>query len=282
MMNRNFRAFALLGIALFTASSAFAAAAERVEVCHIPPGAADEPQTITVAEPAVAAHLSHGDILGACDDLCFGDPGACDDGDECTFDQCAGGQCSSEPLAPDACDDSEPTTADRCEPATGCVNECVGQPVEPCGFDSGQFFVEEPDPSTCVAWPSVQISIKFEADILDPDDIDDHPATLEAIKPVLVAELQTLFANFTPSLTLECVDIAMDPDTALSWLGQLFSVDLLVAVAQDALPPGATEATAVSKIQSEYANDPTLMDGFEDVLTATLGVTVGYVTVNVY
>lgn len=38
-----------------------------VSICHFPPGNPQNPQNITVGEPAVAAHLAHGDTLGACE-----------------------------------------------------------------------------------------------------------------------------------------------------------------------------------------------------------------------
>ena len=38
-----------------------------VTICHIPPGNATNSQTITVDSHAVAAHLAHGDTIGACD-----------------------------------------------------------------------------------------------------------------------------------------------------------------------------------------------------------------------
>ena len=42
---------------------------DKVTICHSPPGNPENPQTIEVAESAVAAHLSeHGDTLGACPD----------------------------------------------------------------------------------------------------------------------------------------------------------------------------------------------------------------------
>lgn len=41
-------------------------AAERVELCHLPEGA--NPHEVEVAEDAVAAHLEHGDLEGACPD----------------------------------------------------------------------------------------------------------------------------------------------------------------------------------------------------------------------
>jgi len=40
---------------------------EGVTLCHIPPGNPANAHTITVGEPAVKAHLRHGDTLGACD-----------------------------------------------------------------------------------------------------------------------------------------------------------------------------------------------------------------------
>jgi hypothetical protein len=278
-------AFALLVVPAF-APSAFAEPPARVELCHVPPGDPDAPQTITVSEKALAAHLNHGDLEVACDDACFSDPGACDDANACTSDSCDGGRCSNEPLPAEACDDAEVTTTDRCEPATGCVNDCVGQPTEPCGFADGEFALEDPETSSCEPWPSVQISIKFEADVLDPDDVVLDPAALEALKPALIAEVQSVFASFTPiSITIECAHIAMAPDSTLSWFGQLVSVDLVTAIDTSALPPGATESTVVSKIQTEFGADPSLFDALEAVLTDALGngaVPFSYVTVNVY
>ena len=39
----------------------------RVEICHVPPGAPDKARTITMTGPSLAAHLRHGDTLGACE-----------------------------------------------------------------------------------------------------------------------------------------------------------------------------------------------------------------------
>ena len=39
-----------------------------VVICHVPPGNLDNAHTIIVGEPAVKAHLAHGDYLGVCDD----------------------------------------------------------------------------------------------------------------------------------------------------------------------------------------------------------------------
>ena len=43
------------------------AAGEMQVICHTPPGNPDNPQTISVGASAVAAHVAHGDELGACD-----------------------------------------------------------------------------------------------------------------------------------------------------------------------------------------------------------------------
>ena len=55
-----------IGIAGFYAPVAIAQAA-KVDVCHIPPGNPDNPQTITISENAVSTHLDHGDYVGVCD-----------------------------------------------------------------------------------------------------------------------------------------------------------------------------------------------------------------------
>ena len=55
-----------IGIAGFYAPVAIAQGA-KVDVCHIPPGNPDNPQTITISENAVSTHLDHGDYVGACD-----------------------------------------------------------------------------------------------------------------------------------------------------------------------------------------------------------------------
>ena len=44
------------------------ATGKGVTICHIPPGNAANPQTITVDSNAVAAHLAHGDTIGECDE----------------------------------------------------------------------------------------------------------------------------------------------------------------------------------------------------------------------
>jgi large repetitive protein len=45
---------------------------EKVTICHVPSGNPENEHTITVGEPAVAAHLAHGDSEGACADDAVG------------------------------------------------------------------------------------------------------------------------------------------------------------------------------------------------------------------
>ncbi|MFQ5462629.1 MAG: pilus assembly protein TadG-related protein [Phycisphaerae bacterium] len=42
--------------------------AAKVTICHIPPGNPANPQTISIAQSAVAAHMMHGDDYGICED----------------------------------------------------------------------------------------------------------------------------------------------------------------------------------------------------------------------
>lgn len=52
------------GLALV--GSAQGAGQAKVTICHIPPGNPGNAHAITVGEPAVPAHLAHGDTLGGC------------------------------------------------------------------------------------------------------------------------------------------------------------------------------------------------------------------------
>ncbi|MDB5104784.1 MAG: large protein [Fibrobacteres bacterium] len=51
----------------------------KTSICHIPPGNPGNMHTITVGNPAVAAHLAHGDKLGRCEDVSL-DKKPCPDG----------------------------------------------------------------------------------------------------------------------------------------------------------------------------------------------------------
>ena len=96
--------------------SPLAHAEKKVTLCHVPPGNDANPQTISVGEAAVSAHLAHGDQIGACAAAC---PASCDDGNLCTSDACgADGQCVHSPVS---CEDGVVCTADLCDPAVGCL-----------------------------------------------------------------------------------------------------------------------------------------------------------------
>ena len=49
----------------FASSSAQAGGANKVDVCHVPPGNPENWHTITISEKALPAHLAHGDLVGA-------------------------------------------------------------------------------------------------------------------------------------------------------------------------------------------------------------------------
>jgi len=55
---------AVLGMALST--STVDAGVTKVNVCHVPPGNAQNMHTINVGYPSITAHIDHGDYLGEC------------------------------------------------------------------------------------------------------------------------------------------------------------------------------------------------------------------------
>lgn len=93
-------------------------AANKVQVCHIPPDNPSHYHTITISENALEAHLGHGDFPGSC----YANAEAlCDDGNPCTIDAMdpQTETCLTD-HAPVNCDDSNPCTNDSCDPASGC------------------------------------------------------------------------------------------------------------------------------------------------------------------
>jgi hypothetical protein len=78
--------------AVLAASGAMSVqAADKVQVCHLPPCNPGLPETananafhtITVTEKNLPSHLTHGDLPGSCNESC---DTLCDDGDACTVD----------------------------------------------------------------------------------------------------------------------------------------------------------------------------------------------------
>ena len=57
--------------------------AERVEICHFPPGDHTAYETVLARARRVQRHLWHGDLMGPCSSHCST---LCDDGDRCTVD----------------------------------------------------------------------------------------------------------------------------------------------------------------------------------------------------
>ena len=101
------------------------AAADKVTICHFPPGTPGNFQTIAIAPSALPAHLGHHDFGGPCENDCTLLGSVCDDGNSCTVDTCnADGTCAHS--APTDCNDGNPCTADSCDPDTGA---CVTTPV---------------------------------------------------------------------------------------------------------------------------------------------------------
>lgn len=112
----------LLGILVsgWLAMVTSATAGESVVLCHIAQGNPSNFQTIVVGEKAAATHLTHGDLMGACDI-----PAAerCDDGNACTIDAFLPGTVLCNPTPdPVVCDDKILCTDDSCDPSRGCVS----------------------------------------------------------------------------------------------------------------------------------------------------------------
>jgi len=117
-MNTGWKGAVLLSIA-FLWMAGIALADKKVTVCHFPPGNAANPQTISVGEAAVGAHLDHGDRLGECPTGCRLNESLCDDENACTADSCnASGECQNEPVN---CDDGNPCTTESCSVSEGCL-----------------------------------------------------------------------------------------------------------------------------------------------------------------
>jgi Dictyostelium (slime mold) repeat/EGF-like domain len=135
-------------LALATAAVAAAAPAQKVNVCHLPPGNPSNFHTITISENALPAHLAHGDLPGSCAEYC---DTLCSDGNPCTIDACDANEHCLLDHPPVNCDDSNPCTTDACDPASGCVYApVVCDDADNCTVDAC-----DPMTGTCVA-PKVE------------------------------------------------------------------------------------------------------------------------------
>lgn len=162
------RLSALLFISFFY-STAFAGPA-KVDVCHIPPSDPESFHTIRINEIALAAHLSHGDFAGACNNLCAT---LCDDGNACTVDDtlnCEEEGCPAFPRDPVDCSDELACTIDSCDVENGCGNE----PVECVPSDLCHVSICSESDGNCAETPVVCES----GDVCDLDTGECVPDTI--------------------------------------------------------------------------------------------------------
>lgn len=116
----------------FIATAAAGSTAEKVTICHVPPGNPSNAHTITVGAPAVDAHLAHGDHGGACAPVCRVDGVACINGSECCSGSCPSGVCR--PVCSEngtACGGDGECCSGVCN-AGVCSNPCAEEGAE-CG-----------------------------------------------------------------------------------------------------------------------------------------------------
>jgi hypothetical protein len=134
--------------AVLVAGPAWAGPAPKVEICHIPPDNPSNFHTITVSSNALPAHLAHGDLGGACNNVCAT---LCDDQNACTIDDtgdCETAGCPTVP-APVDCNDGNLCTDDSCDSNSGCVNtEVVCDDPDLCTLNTCA-----PDTGECVTSP---------------------------------------------------------------------------------------------------------------------------------
>lgn len=148
---------ALFGV-LVLAGPASAAPAAKVTICHFPPDAPGNFQTITITPSALPAHLAHHDFGGPCENDCALFGSLCDDGNACTgpVDRCDGaGQCRGTSIAgcctaDAACDDQNPCTDDTCDLAT---HTCTNGTKTCTASDLCHQASCAPDDGTCVEAP---------------------------------------------------------------------------------------------------------------------------------
>ncbi len=109
-------------LALTAPADAQGRAPAKVQVCHRPPDNPANYHTITIGGNALASHLAHGDLPGACETKC---EALCDDGNACTADTGVWDPATARCICSHSeanCDDGNACTTDSCDPASGCRN----------------------------------------------------------------------------------------------------------------------------------------------------------------
>ena len=118
---------------------------EKVTLCHFPPGNPADAHTIAVGEPALDAHLDHGDALGEC-----AEPSSCGDGVVQGTEGCdgtdLGGHTCEDVLAPGAA--GTPSCTAACELAPGTCQLCGNGIVE--GTEECDGEVSDPENFACL------------------------------------------------------------------------------------------------------------------------------------
>lgn len=126
-----FSVFVTAAAMLPAARAAAGGKAEKVAICHVPPGNPANAHTITVGTAAVEAHFAHGDYSGPCTAACRENRVACGHNAECCSGLCADGTCV-QPCAQDgsACGANGDCCGGNC--ADGICAAACGADASPC------------------------------------------------------------------------------------------------------------------------------------------------------
>lgn len=194
--------FTMLVAVLAVCAAMTVQAANKVQVCHLPPGNPDNFHTITVSENALSNHLAHGDLAGNCSASC---DALCDDGDACTQDH--NGDCETQGCLtipePVNCDDSLLCTTDSCDPQVGCQyapivcddgDKCT---IDACNPTDGQCISPPKDCGSLGVCLPATGACDFPCDGITCDPIDQCHEAGECVLPGVCVDGATL-ADGTP------------------------------------------------------------------------------------